>query len=111
MTAQTLRLVMVSVPAEDKGNQIARQLVEERLAACVKTLPGAKAVYRWQGKVEESQEYILLIKTASDRLSQVIERVVQLHPDEVPEVLALPVETAHQRYLEWVMRETRGVVY
>ena len=111
MTAHALRLVMVSVPTEDNANQIARQLVEERLAACVKSLPGAKALYRWQGKIEESQEHILLIKTATDRLSQVIERVVELHRDEVPEVLALPVETGHHRYLDWVIAETRGVVY
>lgn len=111
MTAQTLRVLMVSVPSEDSANQIARRLVEERLAACVTSLPGAKAIYRWQGKMEESQECILWIKTTSDRQSQVIERVVQLHPDEVPEVLALPVETGHHRYLQWVNDETRGVVY
>lgn len=111
MSNEKVRLILVSVPTAENASQIARLLVEERLAACVSRLPGASAVYRWQGKIEESQEHVLLIKTASDRLSQLMERIVQLHHDEVPEILALPVENGYSRYLEWVIAETRGVVY
>lgn len=111
MSHETVRLILVSVSSEENANHIARQLIDERLAACVSALPAARSVYRWQGKVEESQEQILLIKTASDRLSQTIERIVQLHSNEVPEVLALPIESGNRRYLDWVITETRGIVY
>jgi len=86
---------------------LARTLVDERLAACVQIVPGTESVYRWQGKVEQAREYLLLIKTGKACWPFLRERLLQLHPYEVPELLALDILDGAPGYLEWVTGETR----
>lgn len=99
-------VVLVTAPSADQAAALARALVEERLAACGNVLPGVRSIYRWEGEVREDAEALLVLKTTRARLEALRERVLALHPYEVPEVLALPVEAGSAAYLAWVAGET-----
>jgi periplasmic divalent cation tolerance protein len=86
----------------DEGVRLGRQLVEERLAACVQVLPGGMAIYRWQGTLYEEPQAQLLIKSTRSAWEGLAARIVALHPDEVPEILALPVVDGLPAYLSWL---------
>jgi periplasmic divalent cation tolerance protein len=100
-------VVLVTAPSAEKAAELARQLVEERLAACGNVLPGIRSIYRWEGKVQDEPEALLVLKTHRDRFEALRDRVLALHPYQVPEVLALPVEAGSEQYLAWVTGETR----
>jgi periplasmic divalent cation tolerance protein len=95
-------VVLVACPDEETAGSIARALVEERLAACVSATADVRSVYRWRGGVEEARERLLVVKARADRLEALAARVVELHPYEVPEILALPVARGLGPYLEWL---------
>lgn len=86
---------------------IAEALVGERLAACVNQLPGLRSVYRWEGKVEHDEEVLLLIKTTPDRLAALTARLQALHPNELPELIAVEAAGGLAPYLSWVVEQTR----
>ncbi|MBS0396104.1 MAG: divalent-cation tolerance protein CutA [Proteobacteria bacterium] len=96
-------VVLVTAPAAAAPG-LARTLVGERLAACVSALPGVRSTYAWQGTIEESDEVLLLMKTTATRLGALERRVRELHPYEVPEVLALSVASGLEPYLDWLRR-------
>jgi periplasmic divalent cation tolerance protein len=100
-------VVLVTAPSAGKAAELARALVEERLAACGNVVPGLRSVYRWNDAVQEDEEALLLLKTTRARLDALRARVVALHPYEVPEVIALPVEAGHAPYLAWIAASTR----
>ena len=95
-------VVLCTLPPGDAASSIARTLVEERLAACVNLVPQVRSFYVWQGKVEDSEEQLAIIKTTTDGFAALRARLVELHPYEVPEVIAVPVEDGHLPYLGWV---------
>jgi periplasmic divalent cation tolerance protein len=100
-------LILSTCPDADTAQRLARALVDERLAACVSVLPGMVSTYRWQGQVEQASEVQLLAKTPADRRDALMARLAELHPYELPEILA--VETAGlPAYLDWVAAETRA---
>lgn len=99
-------VVLVTAPSAEQAAELARALVEERLAACGNVLPGVRSVYRWEGSVREDAEALLVLKTTRARLEALRERVLALHPYQVPEVLALPVEAGSAAYLAWISAET-----
>lgn len=94
-------------PERETAERIASALVGERLAACVNVLPGVSSLYRWQGKVERAEETMLMIKTVSGRLDALSARVAQLHPYELPEVIAVEAAGGLPAYLDWVAAQTR----
>jgi periplasmic divalent cation tolerance protein len=100
-------VVLVTAPSAEEAARMARALVEERLAACGNVVPGLRSIYRWEGKVQEEAEALLLLKTTRRRFEALRARVRSLHPYEVPEVIALPVEAGHPAYLEWIAASTR----
>jgi periplasmic divalent cation tolerance protein len=100
-----LRVVLATAPPRE-ARRIALALVERRVAACVNLLPGARSVYRWEGRIEEAAETVLAIKTTAARVRALLAALEGLHPYEVPEGIALPVEEALGRYAAWVRRET-----
>src|SRR5512144_2282360 len=107
MTAPTDALVvLVTAPTPERAAEIARALVEERLAACGNVVPGVRSIYRWEGKVEDEAEALLVLKTTQARFEALRERVLALHPYAVPEVLALPVVAGSAPYLAWSAAET-----
>ncbi|XP_068854999.1 protein CutA [Aphelocoma coerulescens] len=92
----------VTCPNNSVATELARALVQQRLAACVNVLPGVTSVYTWQGKLEEDSEVLLMIKTRSSRVPALTEFIRSHHPYEVPEVVALPVAQGNLPYLRWV---------
>jgi periplasmic divalent cation tolerance protein len=100
-------VVLVTTPTPERAAEIARALVEERLAACGNVLPAIRSIYRWEGKVQDEAEALLVLKTTRARLEALRARVLALHPYEVPEVIALPVEAGSEAYLAWIAGETR----
>jgi periplasmic divalent cation tolerance protein len=107
MTNDAAVVVLTTFPLTADAAGFARILVDERLAACVTVLGEVRAVYRWRGEICEDAERQILIKTTAARLSALEARVRALHPYEVPEFLALPVEAGSEAYLNWV-RESVG---
>ena len=95
-------VVLVTAPSEEKAAELARTLVEERLAACGNVVPGMRSIYRWEGRVAEDREALLILKTTAEAFPALRERVVALHPYECPEVLRLDVAGGHVPYLDWV---------
>ena len=95
-------VVLVTVPDAGTGTELARALVEDRLAACGNVMPGLTSVYRWQGEVQQDPESLVILKTTMASLDALKERVLELHPYDVPEFLALPVIFGHLPYLQWV---------
>jgi periplasmic divalent cation tolerance protein len=98
-------LVTVSVPDAVTGDRIAEALVERRLAACVKRSGPVRSVYRWEGSVQRDDEWMLSCVTLDGRVEAVGGAVRELHPHEVPEVIATPVVAGDQEYLDWVSVE------
>jgi periplasmic divalent cation tolerance protein len=87
---------------------IAHAVVGERLAACANILDGMRSVYWWEGKVQEGNEAVLILKTTEDRLEALLARVKALHSYDCPCIEALPVVAGHQPFLDWVLQETQG---
>jgi periplasmic divalent cation tolerance protein len=100
-------LVLTALAEEKKAQEIAEKLVEERLAACVTVLSASHSFYWWKGKITKEQEYILYIKTKTSVYDKLEARLQELHPYDVPEIIALPVEKGSEKYLAWVGEETR----
>ena len=101
-------LILVSTcPDASTAERIARELVDASLVACVNIVPGLRSIYRWNGAVQADDEVLMILKTPADRLSAARERLVALHPYDVPEVVALPVADGHYPYLQWVIDSTR----
>ncbi len=100
-------VVLVTTPSAEVAAELARALVEARLAACGSVVPGLRSVYRWEGQVHDEVEALLVLKTTRDRFEALRDELLRRHPYEVPEVLALPVEAGSERYLAWVAGETR----
>lgn len=99
-------IVHCSCPDAASAGEIAQRLVEERLAACVSEVPGIRSTWRWQGRIEQGAEHLLLIKTTGDRLEALTRRVAELHPYELPEVLAVAATGGLAPYLAWVAEQT-----
>jgi len=95
-------LVLVTAPSAEVAAGLARALVEARLAACGNVVPGLRSIYRWEGKVEDEAEALLLLKTTRDRFEALREEVLRRHPYQVAEVVAVPLETGSASYLDWV---------
>ena len=101
-------LVLCTAPP-DAAHDLARALVDERLAACVSLVPGLRSLYRWEGAVHDDPETQLLIKTGRGRLEALGARIRTLHPYEVPELLVLEPTGGSQAYLEWLQAQIHGV--
>jgi periplasmic divalent cation tolerance protein len=96
------RVVLTTSGSPDEARKLAHALVERRLAACVNIIPRISSVYRWQGKVEEAEEFLLLIKTTESAFELVHQTIRELHSYELPECVALPVEDGSLEYLKWI---------
>jgi periplasmic divalent cation tolerance protein len=101
-----LRVVLLTAPDAASAEGLARALVDERLAACVNVVPGVRSFYRWEGRVEDAAEWLLVVKTRADRTAALAARVRELHSYELPEVLELAVAGGSAAYLDWVGKES-----
>jgi len=101
-------VVLSTFPSARVAAKIARVLVRERLVACVNLAANVQSIYRWRGAVETSREVLAIMKTTRARLAALRARIVELHPYDVPEVIALAVADGHAPYLAWIESETRA---
>ena len=95
-------VILVTAGSEAEAELIAKALVEEQLAACVNILSPVRSVYRWEGKVSDDREWLLLIKTRAERFAAVETKVKALHSYQVPEVIALPIVAGAEGYMRWL---------
>lgn len=102
MTPEGTLVVLITAASTDEATIIGRALVEERLAACVNVVPAIRSFFRWDGRIREADEALLVVKTRRERYEALEARVRALHSYSVPEVLALPVECGFPGYLAWV---------
>jgi len=101
-------LVLTTVPEEKSGQKIAEQLVKEKLAACVTVSASSLSFYRWQGKIARETEHILFIKTNATLYQELEKRIREIHPYEIPEIIALDVYQGLKEYLAWIEKETKS---
>jgi len=101
-TSDNHLLVLVTLPDPDLARRIARSLVERKLAACAQVIPSIESHYWWKGKLESSQEQLLLIKTLRSNWENLAEAIKIDHPYEVPQIVAVPITHGLQAYLAWV---------
>lgn len=94
--------MLSTFPDADTAARIARTLVDERLAACASLIPAVRSIYRWQEAVCDEVEALAVIKTTADRYAALAARIIELHPYQVPEIIALPLADGHPPYLAWL---------
>ncbi len=97
-------VVFVTAPTAEKAAEIARAVVEEKLAACGNVIPAIRSIYSWEGKVHDEPEALLILKAPRKRLQDLSDRIAALHPYEVPEVIGLPIEGGNERYIDWIIQ-------
>jgi periplasmic divalent cation tolerance protein len=96
------QIVLTTTGSEEEARKIAHALVERRLAACVNIVAQVESVYRWQGNVEASREWLLIIKTTKDRFPSVRDAIQEMHSYELPECVSIDIEDGGASYLEWL---------
>lgn len=94
-------------PNREAAERIAETLVEEGHAACVNIVPGLTSVYRWQGKVQRDEELLLVIKTSAAAYARLEVAIQTLHPYELPEIIAVPIERGLDGYVRWIGEQTQ----
>ena len=99
-------VIFVTAGSAEEAGRIGRALVEERLVACANVVPAVRSIYRWEGRIADEAECLLILKTRSERFADVEARVRSLHSYRVPEIVALDATQVSTPYLEWLLRET-----
>jgi len=99
-------VVLINTGSEEQATEIARALVEERLAACANIISPIRSIYRWNDRVQDETEHLMIIKTRADLFGQLESRVKEMHRYEVPEIIALPMVEGAKSYLDWVFEST-----
>ena len=100
---EEILLAFSTFPDVETARRIARQLVTENFAACANIIPAIESIYRWQGKIEQGNETLVLFKTTAARYPAFQEKLKSLHPYDVPEIIACPIDQALPEYLRWVI--------
>jgi periplasmic divalent cation tolerance protein len=101
-------IVLITVPSMEVGEQIARRLVERRLAACVNILPAIRSIFRWESELQTESEFLLIVKTRAGLFEDhLLPTVQEIHPYKVPEIIGIPLCAGLPSYLEWINQETR----
>ena len=105
ITKSEVIIVFVTVPGLREGSRISKAILTSRLAACVNVIPGVQSMYQWKGKIVREKEAMLVMKTTRARYQKLEQKIKQLHPYEVPEVIAMPLICGSPQYIGWVTRE------
>ncbi|RPI71056.1 MAG: divalent-cation tolerance protein CutA [Geobacteraceae bacterium] len=98
-------MVFVTVPGLKDGSRISKGVLNSRLAACVTIIPGVRSMYWWEGKIARANEAMLVVKTTRNQYRRLERKIMELHPYEVPEIIAIPLVAGSPQYIEWVKRE------
>ena len=95
-------IAVTTCPTLEIATQLANDVIEQQLAACVNIIPAIKSVYKWKGKIEHDSESLLIIKTMKQQLASLEKLVLKLHPYETPEFISMPIESGSKAYLDWI---------
>ncbi len=101
-----ISIIYTTIDNEQDARKIANVLIEEQIVACVNIIPNVHSIYRWKGKIEEEKELILIAKTVDENVLKAINRIKKLHNNELPDIIAIPVNNGYSDYLEYIKRET-----
>jgi periplasmic divalent cation tolerance protein len=96
------KLVLTTTGSREEARRIARTIVERRLAACVNIVPGIESIYRWQEKIEQAEEWLLLIKTTGEAFEGLRDAIKELHSYDMPECISIKIEDGSAEYLRWI---------
>lgn len=99
--------VFITIGSKEEAQQVARALVEQRLAGCVQVVGPIESTYWWQGEIETDEEYLCLIKASSDLYAELEAAIKETHPYDTPEILAMPVSEGNADYLQWLQEELK----
>src|SRR5665811_619258 len=102
------RIVLSTAGSEEEARKIARHLVEHQLAACVNIVPQIESIYRWEGKVESSREWLLIVKTTAAKFPAVRDAIRELHSYELPECITINIEDGSPEYIDWLANSLKG---
>lgn len=100
-------LVLSTCPGSISAKKISQDLISEKLAACVNIVPGVQSFFAWVGKLDTANENMLIIKTTADNYEELEKRIKKLHPYELPEIIAVPIQTGFAGYLDWIDTNTK----
>ena len=100
--------MLTTCNSSELASSLAESLVSRKLAACVNIVNGIESVYQWQGKIERDKELLLIIKTRNSLFSQIEQAIQELHDYELPEIIAVPIETGEKNYLNWIKSATNA---
>jgi periplasmic divalent cation tolerance protein len=104
------QLVYMTAGSLEEAQRIGGALVEDRMAACVNIIEGMQSLYRWEGKLQQDREVVMIAKTTRERLPALIERVKALHSYDCPCIVSLALEGGHPDFLQWIVAETREAI-
>jgi periplasmic divalent cation tolerance protein len=96
-------IILTTVASEKEANKIARYLIERRQAACVNIINDLQSIFRWEGKITEEKEFLLIIKTLSTNEEIVYNTIKQIHSYDTPEIVTLPTTQVDQKYFDWMI--------
>lgn len=105
--SDSLLFFYITVPHNDTGVSIAKELLNQKLIACGNVLPAHIAVYEWEGKINEESEHILILKTRKELAEKVEAEVLRLHPYECPCIAQIPIEKANPDFMDWLHQQTK----
>ncbi len=97
--------IFITVGSSEEAHKIAEVLLKQRRVACVNIVAGVSSLFWWQDKLDSAQESLLIVKTKTSQLSEVVRLVKEIHSYDVPEIIALPIVAGNQDYLEWLGKE------
>lgn len=97
-----IRIVLTTAGSQDEARRIANTLVERRLTACVNIIPKAQSIYRWQGKIQEAEEWLLMIKSTAQLFEKLRDAIKELHPYELPECVSFAADNGSEEYVKWI---------
>ena len=100
-------VVFITIDSQENAQKIASKLLSERKAACVNIIPAVESQYWWQGKIENADELMLMVKTRASLMDELVALVKSIHPYSIPEIIALPIIGGNEDYLQWIEKETR----
>lgn len=100
-------IVLITAPSKETADTIGKTLVEQRLAACVNILPNISSVFHWEGKIDWAEEFLLVAKTKKATFKELEAKVLDSHPYDTPEIIAISVSDGTKAYLDWVLKETK----
>ena len=100
-------IVFCTSPSSEISNQIAEECIRKKIAACCNIIPGINSIYEWEGKVEKSEEQLLLIKSTEDNFKVIENTINSIHPYDVPEIISVKLNDGNEPYLKWINQSIR----